>query len=92
MAQDEQKEITALFFRIKYAEEKIGQFRSNKKGYEAARCDEWIKYHEDMVEVLRQEIINLGATEELLANLEQFYKENELFRYLNDYEQYNTIA
>ena len=91
MEQDRQNGILALFFRIKYAEEKVKLYRRNKKD-DPAQNDEQIKYHEDMAEKSRQELINMGASEELLADLEEFYKENELFKYLNNSEYHSTIA
>ena len=91
MEHDRQNGIMALFFRIKYAEEKVKLYRRNKKD-EAARYDEQIKYHEDMAEKSRQELVNLGVTEELLADLEEFYKENKLFKYIDNSEYQSTIA
>ena len=84
MEQDRQKEIMTLFFQIKYAEEKIEQYQRKEKGYDAARRAEQIKYHENMAEMHRQDIITLGATEKLLTDLEEYYRENELFKYLHD--------
>lgn len=92
MEPNRQHGIMALFFRIKYAEEKIKSYQRSKEEFEAALCDGEMHNQERLAESLRQELINMGATEELMADLEEFYNENELFKYMDNGKYYSTIA